>query len=294
MNRVFCKNIAALILVSAMLVAGSVGATDAKPLPIRLATTTSTENSGLLAALLPVFEKKYGAPVRVIAVGTGQALKLGERGDVDLVLVHAREDEDKFVAAGFGVNRRDVMYNDFILVGPTVDPAGIRGMTRVGEALKKIHETGATFVSRGDESGTHIMERRLWKEENIVQGLATDARRYLSAGQGMGAVLTMSGALGAYTLTDRGTFLAYKSRIGLDILVAGDPRLANPYGIIAVNPKRHADTNFAGATALIDWITSAEGLVLVASFKVNGEQLFVPGLPPAAGVKKASSPNGIS
>ena len=294
MNRVFCKNIAALILVSAMLVAGSVGATDAKPLPIRLATTTSTENSGLLAALLPVFEKKYGAPVRVIAVGTGQALKLGERGDVDLVLVHAREDEDKFVAAGFGVNRRDVMYNDFILVGPTTDPAGIRGMTRVGEALKKIHETGATFVSRGDESGTHIMERRLWKEENIVQGLATDARRYLSAGQGMGAVLTMSGALGAYTLTDRGTFLAYKSRIGLDILVAGDPRLANPYGIIAVNPKRHAHTNFTGAMALIDWITSAEGLVLVASFKVNGEQLFFPGLPPAAGVKKASSPNGIS
>ena len=294
MNRVFCKNIAALILVSAMLVAGSVGATDAKPLPIRLATTTSTENSGLLAALLPVFEKKYGAPVRVIAVGTGQALKLGERGDVDLVLVHAREDEDKFVAAGFGVNRRDVMYNDFILVGPTADPAGIRGMTRVGEALKKIHEIGATFVSRGDESGTHIMERRLWKEENIVQGLATDARRYLSAGQGMGAVLTMSGALGAYTLTDRGTFLAYKSRIGLDILVAGDPRLANPYGIIAVNPKRHAHTNFTGAMALIDWITSAEGLVLVASFKVNGEQLFFPGLPPAAGVKKASSPNGIS
>ena len=294
MNRVFCKNIAALILVSAMLVAGSVGAKDAKPLPIRLATTTSTENSGLLAALLPVFEKKYGAPVRVIAVGTGQALKLGERGDVDLVLVHAREDEDKFVAAGFGVNRRDVMYNDFILVGPTADPAGIRGMTRVGEALKKIHETGATFVSRGDESGTHIMERRLWKEENIVQGLATDARRYLSAGQGMGAVLTMSGALGAYTLTDRGTFLAYKSRIGLDILVAGDPRLANPYGIIAVNPKRHAHTNFTGAMALIDWITSAEGLVLVASFKVNGEQLFFPGLPPAAGVKKASSPNGIS
>ena len=293
MNRVFCKNIAALILVSAMLVAGSVGAKDDKPLPIRLATTTSTENSGLLAALLPVFEKKYGAPVRVIAVGTGQALKLGERGDVDLVLVHAREDEDKFVAAGFGVNRRDVMYNDFILVGPNADPVGIRGMTRVGEALKKIHETGATFVSRGDESGTHIMERRLWKEENIVPGSATDARRYLSAGQGMGAVLTMSGALGAYTLTDRGTFLAYKSRIGLDILVAGDPRLANPYGIIAVNPKRHVHTNFTGAMALIDWITSAEGLALVALFKVNGEQLFFPGVPPAAGYKKAGSPNGI-
>ena len=294
MIRDFYRNITALILVSVMLVAGSAAAKEPKPLPIRLATTTSTENSGLLAALLPAFEKKYGAAVRVISVGTGQALKLGERGDVDLVLVHAREDEDKFVAAGFGVNRRDVMYNDYILVGPNADRAGIRGMTRIGEALKKIHESGATFVSRGDESGTHIMERRLWKEENIVPGSATDPRRYLSAGQGMGAVLTMSAALAAYTLTDRGTFVAYKSRVGLDILVAGDPRLANPYGIIAVNPKRHAHTNFTGAMALIDWITSTEGLALIASFKVNGEQLFFPGLPPAGGDKKASSPNGIS
>lgn len=286
MNRVFCKNIAALLLVGAMLVAGFADAQDTKPLPIRLATTTSTDNSGLLGALLPVFEKKYGAPVRVIAVGTGQALKLGERGDVDVVLVHAREDEDRFVSAGFGVNRRDVMYNDFILVGPAEDPAGIRGMTRVGEALKKIHDKGATFVSRGDESGTHIMERRLWKEEHIVPGVP-DAKRYLAAGQGMGAVLTMSGALGAYTLTDRGTFVAYKSRIGLDILVAGDPRLANPYGVIAVNPKRHPDINFDGAMALVEWMTSAEGLKLIASFKVNGEQLFFPGVPPAGGYKKA-------
>ena len=292
MVRVFDKNIAALLLAGAMCVMGFADAKDVTPPPLRLATTTSTENSGLLAALLPVFEKKYGAPVRVISVGTGQALKLGERGDVDVVLVHAREDEDKFVAAGFGVNRRDVMYNDFILVGPTADPAGIRGMTRVGEALKKIHQTGATFVSRGDESGTHIMERRLWKEENIVPVASPDARRYLSAGQGMGAVLTMSGALGAYTLTDRGTFVAYKSRIGLDILVSGDPRLANPYGIIAVNPKRHADINFAGAMALIDWITSTEGLKLIASFKVSGEQLFFPGVPPAVGYKKAGLTNG--
>lgn len=278
MNRALWKYAGTMFFVVAVLSAVVARAQEPKPLPIRLATTTSTENSGLLGALLPVFEKKYGVPVRVIAVGTGQALKLGERGDVDVVLVHARDDEDKFVAAGFGVNRRDVMYNDFILVGPSDDPAGIRGMKTVGGALKKIHDKGSKFVSRGDESGTHIMERRLWNEEHIVPALP-DRTRYLSAGQGMGAVLTMSGALGAYTLTDRGTFVAYKSRIGLDILVEGDPRLANPYGIIAVNPKRHPDINFAGAMALIEWITSAEGLKLIASFKVNGEQLFFPGVP---------------
>ena len=286
MNRIFLKITGTLFFTCALLGVSFVNAQEAKPLPIRLATTTSTENSGLLAALLPVFEKKYGAPVRVIAVGTGQALKLGERGDVDVVLVHAREDEDKFVLAGFGVNRRDVMYNDFILVGPVEDPAAIRGMTRVGEALKKIHDKGATFVSRGDESGTHIMERRLWREEHISPGLP-DGKRYLSAGQGMGAVLTMSGALGAYTLTDRGTFVAYKSRIGLDILVSGDPRLANPYGIIAVNPRHHPGINFNGAMALVEWMTSTEGLKLIGSFKVSGEQLFFPGVPPAAGYRKA-------
>ena len=285
MKHLFWKIVSALFLAIAILAASFASAQESKPRALRLATTTSTENSGLLAALMPVFEKKFGAPVRVIAVGTGQALKLGERGDVDVVLVHARGDEDKFVAAGFGVNRRDVMYNDFILVGPANDPAGIRGMTRIGEALKKIHDKGATFVSRGDESGTHIMERRLWKEEGIVPG-APDTKRYLAAGQGMGAVLTMAGAVGAYTLTDRGTFVAYKSRIGLDILVAGDPRLANPYGIIAVNPKRHPDINVEGAAALIDWITSAEGVKLIASFKVNGEQLFFPGVPPSANVNK--------
>ena len=286
MNRIFWKNVGTLLFAGAMLSSLYARAQEPKPQPIRLATTTSTENSGLLAALLPAFEKKYGAPVRVIAVGTGQALKLGERGDVDVVLVHARQDEDKFVAAGFGVNRRDVMYNDFILVGPSDDPAGIRGIRHVGEAMKKIHDKGAKFVSRGDESGTHIMERRLWNEEHIVPSVP-DGKRYLSAGQGMGAVLTMTGALGAYTLTDRGTFVAYKSRIGLDILVEGDPRLANPYGIIAVNPKRHPDINFNGAMALVEWITSAEGLKLIASFKVNGEQLFFPGVPSTTSARES-------
>ena len=248
------------------------------PRPVRLATTTSTENSGLLAHLLPAFEKKYGVPVRVIAVGTGQALKLGERGDVDVVLVHARADEEKFIASQFGINRRDVMYNDFVLVGPKDDPAGIRGFKNVGDAMKRIHERNVKFVSRGDDSGTHIMERRLWLEEGIVAG----GKNYLSAGQGMGAVLTMAAALGGYTLSDRGTFGAYKSRIALDILVAGDPRLANPYGIIAVNPSRHPDANAAVANALIDWITSAEGRARIDSFRVNGEQLFFSGVPAPA------------
>ena len=251
------------------------------PRPLRLATTTSTENSGLLGFLLPVFEKNVGAPVRVIAVGTGQALKLGERGDVDVVLVHARADEDKFVAAGFGIHRRDVMYNDFVLVGPADDPAAIRGLKDVGEAMKRIHEKNAKFVSRGDESGTHIMERYLWREGGIVPG----GKNYLSAGQGMGAVLTMAASLGAYTLSDRGTFGAYKSRIALDILVAGDPRLANPYGIIAVNPQRHPDINSAGANALIEWITSAEGRARIDAFRVNGEQLFFAGVPPPTAFK---------
>lgn len=301
MNRRFHKSTRvspALVLASilAFIAAGFSAASlaraqSAKPAPIRLATTTSTENSGLLAALLPAFEKKHGASVRVIAVGTGQALKLGERGDVDVVLVHSRQDEDRFVESGFGVSRRDVMYNDFILVGPTADPAGIRGMTRVGEALKRIHDKGATFVSRGDESGTHIMERRLWKEEGIVPG-TPDGKRYLAAGQGMGAVLTMASALSAYTLSDRGTFAAYKSRTGLDILVSGDPRLANPYGVIAVNPQRHPDVNFAGAMALVEWLTSAEAIRLISSFQVGGEQLFYPGVPPAVGYKRAGWRSG--
>ena len=276
MHRVYRRLVVFLLTVASI----GVCLADA-PRPLRLATTTSTENSGLLAYLLPAFEKHYGAPVRVIAVGTGQALKLGERGDVDVVLVHARADEDKFVAAQFGINRRDVMYNDFILVGPKDDPAGIRGFKSVGEAMKKIHARSAKFISRGDDSGTHIMEQKLWREEGIVPG----GKNYLSAGQGMGAVLTMAASIGAYTLSDRGTFGAYKSRIALDILVAGDPRLANPYGIIAVNPQRHPDINAIGANALIDWITSAEGRERIDGFRVNGEQLFFPGVPTAAGFK---------
>ena len=271
---------AGCVLALSILASGSAAAQSI----LKLATTTSTENTGLLKQLLPVFEKRHGVEVRVIAVGTGQALKLGERGDVDVVLVHAREDEDRFVANGFGIERRDVMYNDFVLAGPKEDPAGIRGMTNVADALKRLHERQAKFVSRGDESGTHIMEKKLWKEEGIAPG----GKHYLSAGQGMGAVLTMAGALGAYTLTDRGTFAAYKSKTGLDILVAGDPRLANPYGIIAVNPARHKDTNIKQARALSDWLISAEGVGRIREFRAGGEQLFFPGVPPAAYAKVES------
>ena len=239
---------------------------------IRLATTTSTENSGLLKFLLPKFEAGYGARVRVISVGTGQAIKLGENGDADVVLVHARSLEDKFMAAGFGAVRKDVMYNDFIIVGPKNDPAGVRGSKDVIAAMRKIAASGARFVSRGDKSGTHEMENSYWKDA----GIAPQGAWYVSAGQGMGQVLTMAAQLEGYTLTDRATYGAYRDKTGLDILVEGDPKMFNPYGIIAVNPQRHPRINHEGAMALVSWITSEEGQKAIADFKINGEPLFFP------------------
>jgi tungstate transport system substrate-binding protein len=239
---------------------------------IRLATTTSTENSGLLAYILPMFEAKYGGKVRVVAVGSGAAIKLGENGDADVILAHSREAEDKFVAQGFGVDRRDVMYNDFVIVGPKSDPAGIRGVKDAVAAMKKIQASGAPFVSRGDDSGTHVMELRYWKDA----GIEPKGPNYFSIGQGMGQTLTFAGEKQGYTLTDRATFAQTKAKTGLEILVEGDPRLFNPYGIIAVNPKKHPKVNFKGAMALIDWMTSPEGQEAIASFKPNGEQLFFP------------------
>jgi tungstate transport system substrate-binding protein len=239
---------------------------------IRLATTTSTENSGLLKVILPAFEAKYGGKVRVVAAGTGAALKLGENGDADVLLVHARELEDKFMAAGFGSVRKDVMYNDFIIVGPAKDPAGVRAMEDVIGAMKKIHASGAKFVSRGDESGTHTMEKNYWKSAGV------DAKGgwYVSAGQGMGQVLTMAGQLEAYALTDRATYASYKDKTGLATLVEGDPRMFNPYGVIAVNPKKRPAVNNQGAMAFVNWITSPEGQKAVADFKINGVQMFFP------------------
>jgi len=239
---------------------------------LRMSTTTSTENSGLLKYLLPAFETKCGCKVRVISVGTGKALELGKNGDVDVVLVHARPAEDKFVAEGHGVNRRDVMYNDFILVGPQSDPLRLRGTKYVIAAFKTLGEGKAKFISRGDNSGTDQMEKNYWKQA----GVEPKGAWFISAGLGMSEVLTMAGELRGYTLSDRATYGAYRAKTGLDILVQGDPKMFNPYGVIAVNPKKYPDINYQGAMDFINWMTSDEGQKMIAEFKVNGEQLFYP------------------
>jgi tungstate transport system substrate-binding protein len=272
MNR---RSILALALGFAFAVPGAQAlAQDARVL--RLSTTTSTENSGLLTYLLPSFEQKTGIKVNVISVGTGKALELGKNGDVDVTLVHARELEDKFVADGWGIDRRDVMYNDFIVAGPTADPAGVKGGHDVIAAFRKIASGNARFISRGDNSGTDFMEKKYWQEA----GTKPAGANYVSAGLGMGEVLNMAAEMNAYTLTDRATYGAYKAKTGLAVLVEGDKRMFNPYGIIAVNPERHKSANrginYAGAKQLIDWITSAEGQAKIAAFKPEGEQLFFP------------------
>lgn len=238
---------------------------------LKLATTTSTENSGLLYALLPPFEKKFKVKVDVISVGTGKALKLGENGDVDVVLVHARAAEDKFINEGFGVNRRDVMYNDFIIVGSKDDPAGIKG-SNASESLKKIAGGKQFFISRGDESGTHKKEKELWK----LAGIEPKGEWYLEAGQGMGATLQIADEKKAYCLVDRGTYIAYEKKVDLVILSEGDKIFFNPYGIMAVNPKRHPQVNYTYAIALIGWVTSPEGQKIIGEFKQEGKVLFHP------------------
>lgn len=240
---------------------------------IRLATTTSTAASGLLDYLLPKFEAKCACKVHVIAVGTGKALKLGEDGNVDVVLVHARSAEDAFVAAGHGIDRHDVMYNDFVLIGPNNDPARIKGEKDVLVAMKRIADVKWKFVSRGDDSGTDQMEKSYWKALDLKPA---GQSWYYSAGQGMGEVLMMAGEMRAYTLTDRGTYISFKGQIGLPILMQGDARMFNPYGIIAVNPKKYPKANYQGASDMIRWITSPEGQKLIADYRVGGEQLFVP------------------
>lgn len=241
---------------------------------IKMSTTTSTDNSGLLEVLLPPFEKKFDVRVDVIAVGTGKALKLGENGDVDVVFVHARGAEDKFVDSGFGINRRDVMYNDFVIAGPEDDPAGIRGLKDAAEALKKIAEAGAPFISRGDDSGTHKKEKKIWQKS----GIKPSGTWYQEVGQGMGAVLKIADEKKAYTLADRGTFLAFSEKISLPVLCEGDPELYNPYGIIAVNPEKHSHVKYIEAMALIGWITSIEGQAIIRDFGKEkfGRPLFVP------------------
>lgn len=240
---------------------------------LRMATTTSTDNSGLLKVLLPPFEELNEYKVHVIAVGTGQALRLGQAGDVDVVLVHAYKSEKKFVDDGYGVNRRDVMYNDFIIVGARNDPAKIRDLKDSVKAMQKIATTQSVFISRGDDSGTNKRELELWKDA----GIKPSGKWYRAVGQGMGKVLQMAEELRAYTLTDRGTWLAYNGKTpGLEILVEGDPNLYNRYGIIAVNPAKHPSTDFEGAMKLIAWMTSAPGQKIIRDFNINGQPLFIP------------------
>ncbi|WP_456373590.1 substrate-binding domain-containing protein, partial [Thiolapillus sp.] len=239
---------------------------------VRLATTTSTENSGLLRSILPEFEATSGYRVHVIAVGTGKALRMGRDGDVDVVLVHARQAEEQFVKEGFGQQRFSVMYNDFVLVGPESDPAQLHSASDASNAFFRIARSGTPFISRGDDSGTHKKELSLWKRARV----STDHEWYREAGQGMGKVLQMADELGAYTLTDRGTWLAFRDKLSLRIMHQGDPLLFNPYGIIAVDPQRHPHVNYSGAMALIEWMTSSDGQSRIAHFRIGGEQLFQP------------------
>jgi len=237
---------------------------------LRLATTTSTENSGLLAELLPPFEEANDCKVDVISVGTGKAIKLGETGDVDVILVHARSKEDKFVADGYGVDRRDVMYNDFVILGPASDPAGIVSTKNAAEAMNKIATAQTTFVSRGDDSGTHTREKQLWQAAGVTLG----GSWYLEAGRGMGEVIIMATEREGYTLSDRGTYIAFGGKTSLKILVEGDDRLFNPYGVIMVNPEKHPHVKQALAEAFLDYLTSSQARALITGFRKGGQQLF--------------------
>ena len=261
---------------------------------ITLASTTSTEDSGLLGDLVPRFRARTGIDVRIVAVGTGRALQIARHGDADVLLVHDRISEDRFVEEGWGVDRRDVMYNDFVLVGPRDDPAGVRGGHDVTKALAKIAGPSLPsvppvlpilFVSRGDNSGTHKAELRLWMQAG-VDPAAHSGGWYRELGSGMGATLNTASAMGAYTIADRGTWIAFRNRKELAIAVEGEPRLANPYGVILVNPAKHPHVKEAAARAFIDWLVSAEGQAAIAAFRVDGEQLFHPD---AARAKAASS-----
>jgi tungstate transport system substrate-binding protein len=241
---------------------------------ITLSSTTSTEDSGLFGHIVPRFRMAYGIDVHVVAVGTGQALAIGARGDADALLVHDRAGEDKFVADGYGIDRRDVMYNDFIIVGPKSDPAGIRGLTSAREAFARIAVAGASFASRGDDSGTNRMELRLWRSAGVAPDKGS--AWYRDLGQGMGPTLNIAAGLNAYTLTDRATWANFKNRQDLEILTGGDPALFNPYGSILVSPARWPQVKAPEARIWHEWLTSKPGLDAITSYRIDGEQLFFP------------------
>jgi len=243
---------------------------------IVVSSTTSTQDSGLFGYILPLFKEKTGIDVKVIAQGTGQALDTGRRGDSDVVFVHAKSAEEKFLAEGEGVKRYPVMYNDFVLIGPKSDPAGIKGMKDVAKALKTIKDKQADFISRGDRSGTHFAELALWNKDAGIDIEKEKGPWYKSIGQGMGAALNTAGASNGYVLSDRGTWLSFKNKGDLQILVEGDKRLFNQYGVMLVNPAKHPNVKKELGQAFIDWLISPEGQKAIANYKINGEQLFYP------------------
>jgi len=267
-RRLFASALLALLALPALSV-------QAEERFITVASTTSTEQSGLFGYILPIFEQKTGIRVHVVALGTGQALDLARRGDADVVFVHARSAEEKFLAEGQGVKRFPVMYNDFVLIGPKADPAGIGGGKDIVAALKKLEAAKAPFVSRGDRSGTHIAELDLWK----AAGVDIDKAKgpwYRDTGQGMGPALNTAVSMNAYILADRGTWLSFKNRGDLTILVEGDKRLFNQYGVMLVNPDKHPNVKKDLGQLFVDWVISPEGQNAIASYKINGEQLFFP------------------
>lgn len=264
-----CRSLRVLALVFMAL---SATLTMAQSPSIVMASTTSTEQSGLFAYLMPEFKKATGIDVKVVAVGTGQAIDMGRRGDADVLFVHDQVAEEKVVAEGFAIQRFPVMYNDFVLIGPAADPAGVKGKDIV-EALKKLSDGQANFVSRGDKSGTHAAELRYWQMAGVAVPVFAN---YKACGCGMGPALNMAASMGAYVLADRGTWLNFKNRADLAVLVEGDKRLFNQYGVMVVNPARHPQTKAAQAQKFVDWIISPAGQAVIAGYKINGQQLFFP------------------
>ena len=259
-----------------------VAAAQGEARSITVASTTSTQNSGLFDWLLPQFTEETGIDVQVVAVGTGQAIRIATNGDADLLLVHHEASERKFVADGLGIARHPIMHNDFVLVGPAADPAGVRGTREIALALRRIGERGQVFVSRGDDSGTHKKELELWGASGFNPRPASGSW-YRQAGSGMGATLNTASAMGAYTLSDRATWVSFGNKAGMEILLEGDPPLNNPYAAIVVNPEKHPHVHVDEAQAFVDWLTSERGQAAIASFCVEGQQLFFPDVVEAAG-----------
>ena len=279
---VLTKNAVMLMLTAAAWAVLTAGVCHAREL--RIGSTYTTQDSGLLEVLLPAFEKATGIKTRAIVGGTGQVLKYGERGDVDILLTHSPADEVRFVANGYGTERREVMYNDFVMIGPKTDPLKLRGSTDMVAAFKKISQAEAPFASRGDDSGTHKMELRLWARAM----LSPAGKWYLSTGQGMGQMLLIANERQAYALSERGSFLAIKKRLDLEVLIEPEPPLANIYGVTLINIARHPHINAAAAKQFADWITSSAGQLAITTFRIDGKQIFFLPLNTSVPIKKAS------